>query len=401
MWRKILNEFDKSFQTRGKSVWAQGYPGTNSKRSTQYPSNAPQFLSKAQGPYVWDLNNRRYIDFVSSLGAIILGHNHPKVHEAVSAQLNTGYVSGTFPHPIEIETAEIIQDMFPACERIRFLKNGDDATRAAIRIARTTSFLNTKRSLVISEGYHGSSDLWTSLTPPAYGVKDMFHIAKYESDMELKNTIFITEPVLLDTSDERKLFLKKAKKDSIVIYDEIITGCRVPQYSVHRWWDLKPDIVCLGKAIANGFPLSVVGGKKEIMDAKEYFISTTFSGEAVSIAACKATLLELKKKNMNDLCFYANRFQEKFNELCKGIGVSISGYGTRGSMDLTDPKVALFCQEAIKGGIIFGKAFFYHFGHYESGIEDYVFNILSDIVRKIELGKVKYEGELPVRPFVR
>lgn len=387
-----------SLSDRGRKVWAQGFCGTNSKRPTQYTANAPQFLNKAQGVYVWDTDGKKYIDFVGALGSIILGHNHPKVIEAVHAQLKTGYVSGTFPHPIEIETSELIQDMFPACEKIRFMKNGDDATRAAVRIARTIN--QEGNGIVISEGYHGASDMWTSLTPPHLGVKDSFLITQ-NYPPNLNPEIFITEPVLFDISEERKKLITHKLTQHITIFDEIITGCRVPSLSVHKWWNLKPDIVCLGKAIANGFPLSVVGGKKEIMDAKEYFISTTFSGEAVSLAACKATLTELRLKNINDLFFYANRFQDKFNALCGDLGVEIKGYGTRGSMDLTKPEVALFCQEALKAGIIFGKAFFFNFAHMEEEIENVVFPLLQDIVNNIRLGKVKYEGQLPNTPFVR
>lgn len=394
-----------AWQERAKKVWSQGFPGTNSKRSTQYPKNAPDFLSRASGPYVWDINGKRYIDFVGALGTIILGYNHPKVNDAVVNQLYTGYVSGTFPHPIEIECAEMIQSLFPACEKIRFFKNGDDATRAAVRIARA----HTDQSYVMSENYHGSSDLWTSLTPPALGVKETFHIGHFKKDSWLSKgseACYIDEPIVFDPSETRKEEITSRlnycqEKGTVVIFDEIITGCRVPKLSVHKWWNLKPDLVCLGKAIANGFPLSVVGGKKEIMDSKEYFLSTTFSSEAVSLAACKATLTELKLKNMEDLWFYANRFQTRFNELCKSIGVEIKGYGTRGSMDLTKPEVALFCQESLKAGILFGKAFFFNFSHMEASFDEYLFNILSDIVRKIELKQVSLEGELPKQPFVR
>lgn len=139
-----MNESENLYK-RAEAVWAQKFPGTNSKRFTQYPSNAPRFLTRAHGPYVWDLEDRRYIDFVGGLGAIILGHNHPKVLEAVHTQLSTGYISGTFPHPIEIETAELIQDMFPACEKIRFLKSGCEATEASLRIARALQYIRGQK----------------------------------------------------------------------------------------------------------------------------------------------------------------------------------------------------------------------------------------------------------------
>lgn len=383
---------------KSKKIWAQGHPGTNSKRSNQYPSNAPKFLVKASGPYVWDETGKRYIDFVGALGAIILGHNHPKVAEGVHRQMSTGYISGSLPHPIEIDTAELICEMFPACERVRFFKNGDDATRASVRIARA----HTCRDLIVSSGYHGASDMWTSLTPPAIGVVDSFKIVQGDNDTP-PAAAHILEPLELDPGEKRRAFAAEVVKRSpqLTIFDEIITGCRVPSYSVHKWWNAKPDMVCLGKAIANGFPLSVVGGRVDVMNCDEYFLSTTFSGEAVSLAACHATLTELRTKNMEDLWFYANRFMDKFNALCKEIGVEIKGYGTRGSMDLTDPKVALFCQEALKSGILFGKAFFFNFSHMESNLDEFLFSIFSDIVDKIRTNKVKLEGPLPSKPFVR
>lgn len=129
---------------RGKKVWAQGFCGTNSKRPTQNVSNAPQFLVKAQGPYVWDNNGKKYVDFIGALGAIILGHNHPKVSEAVMAQMNTGYVSGSMPSVVEIELGELIQEML-GLERIRFLCNGADCTEASLRIARALQFIRGRK----------------------------------------------------------------------------------------------------------------------------------------------------------------------------------------------------------------------------------------------------------------
>lgn len=386
---------------RAKRVWAQGWPGCNSKRSSQQVSNAPQFLVKAQGPYVWDNTGKKYIDFIGSLGTIILGHNHPKVTEAVQVQLSTGLVIGSMPSVLEIETAELIQEIFPAMERVRFLANGSDATDAAVRIARA----HTDKDKVLSYDYHGSTDLWVSLTPPAFGVKDNFKI--YQSDgIETNTACVILEPITLDVSEKQKDYLYHWSKvceqeKSMLVFDEIITGCRVPSLSVHKWWNLKPDLVALGKAIGNGYPISCIGGKKEVMNSKEYFISKTHSGNTIALAACKATLTELKLKNSEELFFYAQRFQNKFNEICKNIGVSIQGYGTRGSMDLTNPKVALFCQEALKAGMLFGKAFFFNFSHLENHIEDYIFDLIFDIVSSIQSGKVSYEGDLPIKPFVR
>lgn len=394
-----------SLIARQNRVLAQNATGTNSRRHTQYPQGYPTHLIRSQDCYVYDIDEHRYVDFVGGLGVTILGYNHPKVTEAVKKQLSTGYITASLPHPIEIQTAELITEMFPGMEKVRFGKNGVDATDAAVRIARSY----TKKEWIISEGYHGSTDLWVSLTPPALGVVDTFkitnNIPNSTQRKQLGVAAFITEPVSLDCSESRKTQLQAhiqncKNEKTIVIFDEIVTGCRMQHLSVAKTWGLDPDMMCLGKAIANGFPLSVVGGKKEIMDHGEYFISKTFACEAISLAACHATLTELKKKNMKDLWYYANRFQQKFNEIGKEIGVEIKGYGTRGAMNLDDYNTALFVQLAAKAGLLFGRAFFYTFSHMESRIEEYVFNMIFDIVHQIKNG-AKLDGDIPTSLFKR
>lgn len=395
----------KSWENRSKAVLAQGCTGTNSKRPSQYVRGVyPTHCHMANGPYIWGTDNRRYIDFVGGLGTIILGYNHPKVEEAVNEIRSQGVVSGSLPHPIEVETAELIRSMFPQIEKVRFLKTGSEACSAAVRIARA----HTDKSYIKSDGYHGHHDLFTSMSPPAYGVKDDFRVMKAKSRNTYGNMAgHITEPITLSATEkdreklkEKVLFCRDQK--SLVIFDEVITGCRVLQHSVGRMWpEMDPDITVLGKAIANGYPLAIVGGKKRVMDSKEYFISSTFSGEAVSLAACKATLEEIRKKNMKDLWFYAQRFIDNFNEMCRPINVEIEGYGTRGMMRVTNHHTALFMQEACKAGMLFGKAFFYNFSHMENNIEDYVFNLIDDIVTRIRSGAAQLEGELPKETFIR
>lgn len=369
---------------------AQGETGTNSKRPSCYPANYPSHLVRGEGAYVYDINKRRYLDFIGSLGANLLGYNHPKVTEAVVVQLRAG-VSYSLPHFLEVEVAELITEMFPQIEKVRFLKTGNEATLAAIRIARSMGLRN-----VYSEGYHGWGDAWTSMTPPAKGVVD--HLAISNTS---QGEIAIVEPVQLDTSDDRRRALEEIiRSHKVVIFDEIITGLRVPKHSVGAWFNLKPQITCLGKGLGNGFPLTVVGGTKELMDS-DYFVSSTFSGEAVSLAACYATLNEVRKKGVDNLWYYGNRFQTKFNEICKPIGVKLEGYGTRAMLNTDDPNTPVFMQECLKGGLMFGKAFFFSFAHLEQGIEEYTFNVIVDVVEKILNGKVTLEGPAPVQTFKR
>lgn len=394
----------QSLLKRSRAVLAQESTGTNSKRPSQYVEGVyPTHLAKAQGPYVWDTSGNKYIDFVGGLGTIILGYNHPKVTEAVRKAMETGIVSSSLPHALEVEVGEIVQNMFPVCEKVRFLKTGSEACSASARIARA----HTRSPKILSRGYHGHHDMWVSLTPPHYGVYDEFKVYKNLTSGYKKNVAaMIVEPLTIsdDVSVREKLMenMKFCREiGALMIFDEVVTGCRVEGYSVAQMWGIDADIMCLGKAIANGFPLAIVGGKKDVMDSSEYFISSTYSGEIVSLAACKATLKELQTKNIKDLVFYAKRFLDQFNKICKPISVHINGYGTRGMLEVTDYNTALFMQEACKAGLLFGKAFFYNFAHLESGIEEYVFNIVSDIVEKVKYGNVSLEGEMPKETFAR
>lgn len=392
---------------RSKHVLAQGHVGTNSKRWTQYVQNVMPSHTNGHGSgcYLYDLNEKRYVDFPSALGALSLGYSNAAVIEAVTRQVRKG-CSFTLPTTLEVETGEHLTSVVPAAERIRFLKTGSEATLAAIRIARTY----TNRTKVLSRGYHGHADFWCSLTPPALGVKDHFELALLPEDVDqIENpteiACIIIEAAELELSSEwqkkvERLRLFTEKHGIVFILDEIITGFRVPDWTVSKLYRMTPDLICLGKGIANGYPLSVVAGKKELMNAAEYFISSTFSGEAVSLAACKATMEEIEtKKNLKDLYYYGNRLQDRLNTLHPEI--RFSGYGTRAMLNVTNATTALFMQEMSKAGYLFGKAHFFHFGHLEANLEEMVMNAADAVLHQIKTGKVKMEGIPPEEVFVR
>lgn len=392
-------------KSRSEKVMAQGATGTNSKRPDQFVMGVyPTHITKASGCYLWDDEGNKYIDFISGLGTNILGYNHPRVTEAVKKAIDDGLNSTSLPTVLEIEVAERICDMVAPFDAVRFLKTGNEATLAAIKIARTY----TKREGVVSDGYHGHGDLWTSLTPPSLGVKDLFHIEKVGADTKLNKSVaaYILEPVNLDLSSERMNHLKNLEvwsdqSGTVLIFDEVITGMRVPGLTIAEMAKVTPGMMVLGKAIANGYPLAVVGGKREIMNCDEYFVSSTYSGEGVALAACKATLDELASKNLKDLMFYGNRFRDKFNVVCEKIGVNIAGYGTRGMLNVKHSNTALLMQECCRAGILLGKAWFYTFAHLEADIEEQVFNVISDISHRIEMNDVVLSGSAPKEVFIR
>lgn len=388
---------------RQKNIMAQGRTSPVSKDASQYIGGIyPSHCSSGYRCFLFDADDRRYIDFVGALGAVSLGYANERVTEAAIRQARKG-VSFSLPHTLEVEVAEILNNIIPSAEKIRFFKNGRDASDCAIRIARTY----TGRELVASSGYHGCSDTWVSLTPPALGVVGDHKIISLDKVNDLERSklaAVIVESIHLNDGPEHQEWIKNIrekcrKSGTIFIIDEIITGFRYPKWTVSNAWGLDPDIILLGKGMANGYPLSAIGGKKEIMDCGEWFFSTTFSGEAVSLAACKATIEELHQKNFNDLLFYGKRLQEKLNALIDGV--RFEGYGTRAMLNVSNEKTALLMQEACRSNILFGKAFFFNFSHLEENVENLVMNTLEPIAHKINSSLVKFEGSPPKEVFRR
>lgn len=394
---------------------AQGFPGTNSKRWTQYVNGPTPTHTHGYGLgcYLHDAWGNRYLDFPSALGSLILGYSNTRVIEAVQKQAFRG-CSFTLPTTLEVEVAEHLRALVPVAERIRFLKTGSEACAAAVRIARAA----TGRPIVLSQGYHGHNDLFTSLTDPALGVQDQFFIrslrfyedpyeyVKEHSDLDPKQiACLIVEALYLEMSDDWANYLRLLRRfctehGIVLIFDEIITGFRVPDWTVSKMYSVEPDLICMGKAIANGYPLALVGGKKELMDACEYFISSTFSGDAISLAACLATIREIELRyQFKDLLFYGRRLQDRLNMLHPEI--RFEGYGTRAMLNATNPTTALFMQEMMKAGILFGKAHFFHFGHLEANIEEYVIAVGKGVIHQMQDGKVKLEGIAPQETFKR
>lgn len=381
---------------RAQDSIAHGYL-TNSKRPTCFV-NAPTHIVKAEGCHLWDHQGKKYLDFICGLGANLLGYGHPQVNEAIIAQIKNGY-SHSLATDLEVICAEKVRSMFPFIDKLRFLKTGSDACSASLKIARAyTENKYLGSDFVVSEGYHGHSDEFVSLTPPALGVpkyEDMKKITNKFSD----NCIWITEPVITDYSNERfKELREKQDKSRVTIFDEIITGFRWQKHSVCKDKGFIPDIICLGKSIANGMPLSVVGGKRDVMECAEYFVSSTYAGETLSLAAAIKTMELLQTKySISDLWLKGEYFYDKFNSISQDL--KLVGYPTRGVFQGDDLTKALFFQESCKAGILFGSSFFINFPLVEHF--DLVLNTVSDIFTRIKTGLVKLEGPMPTSPFAQ
>lgn len=297
---------------------------TFSKSRTQYPVGvSPLFAKKAKRAYVWDIDGNKYIDLVSALAAVTLGYGDNKVENAVKKQLKMG-VSLSLPTKLEAEVSELITQLVPAAEMVRFSKNGSDATSAAIRLARSY----TGRDHIIVCGYHGWQDWYIGSTSRNSGVpkavSGLTHSFEYNNIDSLKEKITLLDGNLaavilepMNSTYPKTGFLESVKDlthkaGAVLIFDEIITGFRFSRGGAQEQFKVIPDLATLGKGIANGFPLAAVVGKKEIMlEMEKVFISGTFGSELLSLAASKVVL----QRHINeDVC---GDLAEKGNKLAE------------------------------------------------------------------------------------
>lgn len=282
---------------------------TFSKSRTHYPVGvSPLYIKKAKGAYVWDLDDNKYIDLVNCLAAVTVGYGYKPIERAVFKQLRRG-VSYSLPGTLESEISEMIVSLVPSAEMVRFGKNGSDATSAAIRLARAY----TGRDEIIVCGYHGWQDWYIGSTSRNKGVPksvvDLTHKFIYNDVASLQNVFtnrknriaaVIMEPMNSEWPNPN--FLKNVKditnkEGAVLVFDETITGFRFSPGGAQELFNITPDLSTFGKGIANGFPLSAVVGRRDIMVLmEEVFYSGTFGGELLSLAAAKK-VLELHKNN--------------------------------------------------------------------------------------------------------
>jgi glutamate-1-semialdehyde 2,1-aminomutase/spore coat polysaccharide biosynthesis protein SpsF len=297
-------------------------------------------------------------------------------------------------HPLEVEVAELLVEVIPCAEMVRFAKNGSDVTSAAIRVARAY----TGREKVAKCGYHGAQDWYIASTSRDRGVprfnKELIFEFKY-NQIETLERIFAEHPgeiaaVIMEpiTSEEPKdEFLQEVKdlahrNGAVLIFDEVKSGFRVALGGAQEYYGVVPDLACFGKAMANGMPISALVGRREVMkELENVFFSMTFGGEALSLAASLSTIHELREKNVlahvwkqgEKLKNGYNALVEEFDLMgctrCVGLPPKsvIQFYDAEG-MDALTLK-SLFQQEVIKRGILFNGEHMLSFSHSDEDIE--------------------------------
>jgi glutamate-1-semialdehyde aminotransferase len=301
---RVLTESERLLARAQALIPAQTQ--TLSKNNTQWARGAaPLYVARAKGAHVWDVDGNRYVDFPMALGPVILGHAWPAVNEAIARQLEDG-ITYTLPHPIEIDVAERVVARVPGAERVRFGKTGSDANSAAIRVARTV----TGRDGVLASGYHGWHDWFIGTTTRDLGIPEAVKALTATFDMNSLESLdaaldaqggdtaaVILEPAgLTEPSPEHlQAVCDRARAaGALVIFDEIITGFRLAPGGAQERYGVRADLATFGKALGNGMPISALTGAAEHMDLlAEIFFSATHGGEALSMAAARATLDEL------------------------------------------------------------------------------------------------------------
>jgi glutamate-1-semialdehyde 2,1-aminomutase len=314
----------------------------------------PVFISRASGSALWDADGNEYIDFVSSWGPMILGHAHPQIIEAIGAAAAFGTSFGA-PTPREIDLASMVVEALPSVEKVRFVNSGTEATMSAVRLARGYT---GKRGVVKFDGcYHGHADSFlvkagsgvlTLGIPGSPGVPE--DIVKHTLSIPY-NDILVLEKTLRDKAPDiacvivepvagnmgcvppNSGFLEKLRSLThelgiILIFDEVITGFRLGYGGAQIYYNITPDLTCLGKIIGGGLPVGAYGGRVEIMDCiapdGPVYQAGTLSGNPLAMAAGIATLKILQKPGFYEqLNARAGRFAEGLAAVAKRTGIDI------------------------------------------------------------------------------
>jgi len=303
--------------------------GVNSPvRAFRAVGGNPLFIEKAKGSKIYDVDGNSYIDYVLSWGPMILGHVHPAVASALKNAVSKGTSFGA-PTALEVELAELVLKIYPSMEKVRMVNSGTEATMSAIRAAR--GFTGRDKIIKFEGCYHGHADgllVKAGSGAATFGLPDSPGVPKsyarntltlpYNDAAALKNMIekewrsiacVIIEPVVgnigcvLPKQGFLETLRKLTKKHGIVlIFDEVMTGFRVSFGGAQAYYEIKPDMTCLGKVIGGGLPVGAYGGRKEIMSMISpegpVYQAGTLSGNPLAMTAGIETIRELSKKGV-------------------------------------------------------------------------------------------------------
>jgi glutamate-1-semialdehyde 2,1-aminomutase len=339
--------------------------GVNSPvRAFKGVGGEPIFIDHANGPYLYDVDGQRYLDYVQSWGPMILGHAHPVVVEAVIEASKRGFSFGA-PTRAENELAKLVIECVPSLEMVRFVNSGTEATMSALRLAR--AYTGRKKIVKFSGCYHGHADMLlvqagsgvaTMGLPDSPGVpaettgntlvvafNDSAAVERLFRSYHHEIAAIIVEPVAANMGLvlPQPGFLEKLRElcstyGALLIFDEVMTGFRIAMGGMQERTGILPDLTCLGKIIGGGLPVGAYGGRREMMElvapAGAMYQAGTLSGNPLAMAAGIATLSELRKAGQFE------KLEQKGQLLSEGIARAIAESGVKAQIVRIG---ALFC----------------------------------------------------------
>lgn len=397
---------------------------------------SPIYSPRQSQGHFWDVDGHEYLDFNLGAGAVLLGHAYPSVVRAVQDQAAQG-TGLSINHPLEIETAELLAEIVPCAEMVRFCKGGGEANMVAIRIARAAS----GRDKVVFCGYHGWHDWYLAAGLGSEATLDKHLLSGIEPRGVPKELAGTTLPFEFNNLDSLRQVLQAHRGDvacvimeaartylpqpgflqgvrdltrqhgTVLIFDEVVTGFRTARGGAQEYYGVVPDMATFAKCISNGFALGAVAGKREVMEAAlDSFISSVYWAEATGLAAGRATLREYLSQ---DVCGAVWRFGHAFVEGCRklieqyGLPLKMIGLPSYPALAFekiepsqVDPLVTLYMQETAKRGLFGGPGHFFCLQHTEADLQrglNAIGEALAVIRKALDEGDISKFLECPVR----
>lgn len=351
----------------------------------------PVLAQRGRGGRMWDTSGAEYVDWMMGWGPVVLGHCHPVVEAAIRRQLAEGILL-SLTHPLEIEVAEAIRSMVPCAEGVAFGKNGSDVLALAVRIARAF----TGRELVLYHGYHGFHDWYMAGIPQVKGMPESLRATVEEFpfndgaalDAALRRHAGKVAAIVMEPAREwtpAPGYLARVRElanehGAVLVFDEILTGFRLANGGAQERYGVVPDLAAVGKALANGMPLSALCGRaKFLWSIVHVGYGLTYRGELLSLAAAKAVLDLLRAEPVVErLQATGERLRDAFGAAAqrRGIEARLSGPAPRLQMDIPTygrmsglGQASLLIQECLKRGVLTNGAFNPCYVHDERDLE--------------------------------
>ena len=410
---------------------------TYAKGDDQYPLNAPRTIVRGRGCRVWGDDGREFIEYGPGLRSVILGHAYPPVVEAAHQAMQTG-TNFNRPTPVELECAEAVRRVVPCAEMVKFAKNGSDQTTAAVRLARA----HTGRDLVAicsDQPFLSQDDWFIGTTPMNAGIpraiRELTVSFRY-NDLDSVRTLFRDHPdqvscLVLEPAtvvEPEPGYLEGLRElcdrhDAVLIFDEMITGFRWSLGGAQEVYGVTPDLATFGKGLANGFSVSALAGRREMMELgglghnreRVFLLSSTHGGETHGLAAALATIRTLEREPVIETLYSRGRqLSEGVSRIVESHGVD-DHFGLKGRPcnmifvtlgpdgERSQAFRTLFLQEMIRNGVI-APSFVVSYSHSEEDIDrtlEAVDSALGVYRKALDEGVDRYLEGRPVKPVFR